>query len=583
MVDRLARLQLLIFAIVTVLTVSAIALFYLHLPAKLGIGAYNVTANFVAGGGLYQNANVAFRGVTVGRVEAVTLSNDGIDAHMRLNSDTKIPANVTATVKSVSAVGEQYVDLVPPGDPSKALLHDGSIIDRQRTAIGQDIAGLLQQADALVSSVGDTRLQQLLRETFKAFNGSGPELSRLIQSSRLLVDEANADWPQTSQLIDQAGPFLQAQLRSGADIKSLANGLARFTTEVRQADPQVRTLLTVAPGAAGEADTTFSGIRPSFPVLAANLANLGRVGVIYHKSIEQALVIFPALFAALNTVAGGVPADEGGKLDFKVDLGDPPPCSTGFIPPPFIRTPADQTVRDLPTDMYCKVPQNDPSAVRGARNYPCQEFPGKRAPTVQLCRDPRGYVPVGNNPWRGPPIPTGTPVTDPRNILPPNKYPYISPQADPEPGAPVPPGVALPPGVQPGPGPAPNQPWPVPPPPNDGPPPPPLTAWIPPAPYPPESQPPQIYAPPLSPGPFPPVVPPPGPAPAPPPPPNPGTLPPADTGPSPQASGPRYGTYDQHTGTFVDPAGGTGVYAPGAANMRPTENWVDLMLDPRQA
>jgi phospholipid/cholesterol/gamma-HCH transport system substrate-binding protein len=572
-----------IFAIVTVLTVSAIALFYLHLPAQLGIGAYKVTANFVAGGGLYQNANVAYRGVTVGRVESVTLSNDGVDANMRLNSDAKIPANVTATVKSVSAVGEQYVDLVPPGDPSKALLHDGAVIDRQRTAIGQDIAGLLQQADALVSSVGDSKLQQLLRETFKAFNGSGPELSRLIQSSRLLVDEANADWPQTSQLIDQAGPFLQAQLRSGADIKSLADGLARFTTEVRQADPQVRSLLTVVPGAAGEADTTFSGIRPSFPVLAANLANLGRVGVIYHKSIEQALVIFPALFAALNTVAGGVPSDEGGKLDFKVDLGDPPPCTTGFIPPPFIRTPADQTVRDLPKDMYCKVPQNDPSAVRGARNYPCQEFPGRRAPTVQICRDPRGYVPIGNNPWRGPPIPTGTEVQDPRNILPPNKYPYIPPQADPEPGAPVPPG-ALPPGVVPGPGPAPHQPWPVQPPPNDGPPPPPLTAWIPPAPYPDAwPPPPQIYAPPLSPGPYPPVVPPPGPAPVPPPPPNPNALPPAETGPAPQASGPAYGTYDQHTGTFVDPAGGTGVYAPGAANLRPTENWVDLMLDPRQA
>ncbi|GAB4922742.1 hypothetical protein MAHJHV35_44340 [Mycobacterium avium subsp. hominissuis] len=50
-------------------------------------------------------------------------------------------------------------------------------------------------------------------------------------------------------------------------------------------------------------------------------------------------------------------------------------------------------MRELPKDMYCKTAQNDPSTVRGARNYPCQEFPGKRAPTVQLCRDPKGYVP----------------------------------------------------------------------------------------------------------------------------------------------------------------------------------------------
>jgi phospholipid/cholesterol/gamma-HCH transport system substrate-binding protein len=234
MLDRLARIQLTIFAIVTVLCVGAIAVFYLHVPARIGIGAYDITADFAAGGGLYKNANVTYRGVTVGRVEAVTLSNDGVVAHMRLNSEYKIPENVSATVKSVSAVGEQYVDLVPPGNAANAALHNGSRIDKNRTAIGQDIEGLLNEADALVTSISNSRLQDLLRETFKAFNGSGPELARLIQSSRLLVDEANADWPQTEQLIDQVGPFLQAQIDSGDDIRSLLDGLGRFTTELRK-------------------------------------------------------------------------------------------------------------------------------------------------------------------------------------------------------------------------------------------------------------------------------------------------------------------------------------------------------------
>jgi phospholipid/cholesterol/gamma-HCH transport system substrate-binding protein len=580
--DRLARIQLTIFAIVTVLCVGAIAVFYLHVPARLGLGAYDITADFAAGGGLYRNANVTYRGVTVGRVEAVTLSNDGVVAHMRLNSQYKIPDNVTATVKSVSAVGEQYVDLVPPGTAASAALHNGSRIDKDRTAIGQDIEGLLNEADALVTSISNSRLQDLLRETFKAFNGSGPELARLIQSARLLVDEANANWPETEQLIDQVGPFLQAQIDSGDDIRSLVDGLGRFTTELRQADPQLRALLTTAPSAAGEASNTFSGIRPSFPVLAASLANLGRVGVVYNKSIEQALVIFPALMSALVTVAGGVPYDEGGKLDFKLDLGDPPPCNVGFVPPQFIRPPGDQTVRDLPKDMYCKVPQNDPSVVRGARNYPCQEFPGRRAPTVQLCRDPRGYVPLGNNPWRGPPVPAGTPIEDGRNILPPNKWPYIPPEADPDPGYPVPPG-ALPPGVQPGPGPEPHQPWPVPPPPNDNGPPPPLTAWVPPAPYPDAwPAPANPQPPPLSPGPYPPVVPPPGPAPAPAPAVEPGALPPGAVTPPGMVDGASYSTYNQHNGTFVDAKGNPAVFGPGVDNLKPQENWYDLMLDPRQ-
>ncbi|MCV7427120.1 virulence factor Mce family protein [Mycobacterium montefiorense] len=556
MIDRLTRIQLWIFAVITAITLTVMAIFYLRLPATFGLGTYLVNADFVAGGGLYKSANVTYRGVAVGRVESVGLNPNGVTAEMRLNSGTTIPSNVTATVKSVSAVGEQYIDLVPPKDPASAKLHNGSRIDRANTRIGQDVADLLKRAETLVNSLGDTKLRELLHETFQAANGSGPELARLFESARLLVDEANADYPQVSQLIDQAGPFLQSQIRAGADIKSLADGLARFTSEVHQADPQLRSTLSIAPGATDEASTAFSGIRPAFPALAASLANLGRVGVIYHKSIEQLLVVLPALFAAITTAAGGAPQDEGAKLDFKLDLNDPPPCAVGFLPPPLMRTPADETVRELPRDMYCKVAQNDPSTVRGARNYPCQEVPGKRAPTVQLCRDPRGYVPVGRNPWRGPPVPYNTPQTNGLNTLPPNKFPYIPPEAEPDPGTPIvgPP----PPGVVPGPGPLPNhQPAYAPPPPNDNGPPPPFTSWQPPGvpPVPPQVPYPKWLPPPAAPE-----------APAP--------------GPGPQASGPAYTTYDQTTGAFRDPAGGTGIFAAGA-NTSSAENWVDLMLDPR--
>jgi phospholipid/cholesterol/gamma-HCH transport system substrate-binding protein len=568
MIDRFTKIQLSIFALVTIVTLTIMIIFYLRLPATFGLGTYGVSADFAAGGGLYKNANVTYRGVAVGRVESVGLNPDGVTATMRLNSGTEIPSNVTATVKSVSAIGEQYIDLVPPKNenPSRVKLRNGDLIKRKNTQIGQDIADLLKKAQALVDSLDHTKLRELLHETFVATNGTGPELARLIESARLLVDEANADYPRVSQLIDQADPFLQAQIRAGGDIKSLADGLARFTAELRQADPQLRNTLATAPNAIDEANTAFSGIRPSFPALAASLANLGRVGVIYHKSIEQLLVVLPPLFAAITTAAGGTPQDEGAKLDFKLDLNDPPPCAVGFVPPPLMRTPADETVRELPRDMYCKVAQNDPSTVRGARNYPCQEFPGKRAPTIQLCRDPRGYVPTGRNPWRGPPVPYNTPLSNGLNVLPPNHFPYIPPGTDPDPGAPIvgPP----PPGVVPGPGPVPRQPAFDPPPPNNSGPPPGNPSWMPPGipPVPPLLPYPKYLPPP---GPPEGTGPPPGGAPGPPP------------GPPPQASGTTYTIYDPQTGAFADLAGGTGIFAPGIRGASGAENWLDLMRDPR--
>lgn len=62
MLDKLSRIQLSIFAVVTVLTVGAISIFYLRVPEAIGLTSYQVTANFTAAGGLYENANVTYRG-----------------------------------------------------------------------------------------------------------------------------------------------------------------------------------------------------------------------------------------------------------------------------------------------------------------------------------------------------------------------------------------------------------------------------------------------------------------------------------------------------------------------------------------
>jgi phospholipid/cholesterol/gamma-HCH transport system substrate-binding protein len=83
-----------------------------------------------------------------------------------------------------------------------------------------------------------------------------------------------------------------------------------------------------------------------------------------------------------------------GVGDFSATLADPPACAVGFLPPSAWRSPANTSETDTPDGLYCKLQQDSPIAVRGARNYPCMGHPGKRAPTVQLCDDPKGFVPL---------------------------------------------------------------------------------------------------------------------------------------------------------------------------------------------
>ena len=58
------------------------------------------------------------------------------------------------------------------------------------------------------------------------------------------------------------------------------------------------------------------------------------------------------------------------------------------------RSAADTRIVDTPDGLYCKLPQDSPIGVRGARNYPCQGQPGKRAPTVEICESDKPFEPL---------------------------------------------------------------------------------------------------------------------------------------------------------------------------------------------
>lgn len=412
MLSKFVRIQLAIFCVLTVIGLVVMSLQYVRVPQLLGIGRYAVTVELPSTGGLYPHSNVTYRGTTVGTVKAVKLSPTGVDAILSIDSNYKIPADVGANVRSVSAVGEQYVDLVPAENNSGTYLSDGDVVPADRTTVPQEVGALLDQADVLLASIGDTRLQMVVDEAFNAFNGSGPELQRLIDSTRLFVQEAAANSDQTRQLLDQLGPLLDTQVVTSDAIRSWTRDMVTFTDRLRDSDPDLRALMEKGPAAAAEAETLLQDLRPTLPLLLANLVSVGEVGVLYNAGIEQILVLYPPMTTALITAAGSGPPEDGAVVDFHLQLHDPPPCLAGFVPPEQWRSPADTSMVPTPGDVFCQLPQSDPNAVRGARNLPCMEYPGRRAPTPDQCRT--GYVPgYTDNPWTGPPTPVASENTVP--------------------------------------------------------------------------------------------------------------------------------------------------------------------------
>jgi virulence factor Mce-like protein len=458
---RFVRNQLIIFTIASIVGVTVMIFTYMQLPALLGIGHIKVTLELPAAGGLYRFSNVTYRGVQIGEVREVKLTKDGAEAKLTLDKSPKIPADLQADVRSVSAVGEQYVDLRPRTD-SGPYLRDGSVITKDNTTIPQQVGPMLDQVSKLVDSIPGNRLSDLLDESFKGLNGAGDDFGSLLDSSANITDYLNDVSDQSRALIDDSGPLLESQAETTDAIRTWARSLAGVTEQVAQDDPQLRTILQRGPGFAQETSALLTQVKPTLPILLANLTTLGQILITYNPSLEQLLVLLPGVIAAQSSF--GLPKNNPTALplsDFAFNIEDPPACTVGFLPASQWRNPADTTTMDTPDGLYCKLPQDSPISVRGARNYPCMGHPGKRAPTVELCDDPKGYVPtairqhtLGPNQFDPNLVAQGVPIDDRVDfndrIYAPIEGTPLPPGGAPAAGNPLPPG-APPVGTSPGP------------------------------------------------------------------------------------------------------------------------------------
>ncbi|MGV0770356.1 MCE family protein [Mycobacterium syngnathidarum] len=441
MLTRFIRTQLILFTVASVVGVAVMLFAYMQVPTLLGIGRITVKLELPATGGLYQFSNVTYRGSQIGKVTSVELTEKGAEATLSLDRSPKVPADLQAQVRSMSAVGEQYVDLLPRTN-SAPYLQDGSVIEMSNATIPQQVGPMLDQLSALVNTIPKDSLSKLLDESYKAFNGTGYDFGSLLDSASTITNDANAISDETRGLIDDSGPFLDAQAQTTDSIRTWAASLAGITGQMVADDSQFRSVLKNGPGFAQETSRLLEQVKPTLPVLLANMTTIGQILVTYHPSLEQVLVLFPPYVAQLQSYAptnnpSGLPSGE-----FSLGLGDPNSCSVGFLPPSAWRSPSDTSVIDTPDNIYCKLPQDSPIAVRGARNYPCMEHPGKRAPTVELCNDPKGYQPLAQRQHVLGPYPFDPNLVS-QGIPPDSRVEQDDNTFGPIDGTPLPPGVAV--------------------------------------------------------------------------------------------------------------------------------------------
>jgi phospholipid/cholesterol/gamma-HCH transport system substrate-binding protein len=367
MLKRSTRIQLVVFAVIAVLVIGFTGFHYASLGRVLGLrGYYVVQLELANAGGIFPQADVTYRGVSVGRVGAVRLTSTGVEADLDIsNAAPPIPANLQASVADLSAVGEEYVNLRPVTS-SGPYLTGGSVIPRRDTQLPLPVTTLLTSVNELATSVPLGELRTVLDNLATGFGGTSTSLQALIDGQNKFIRASGAALTQTDTLIQDSQTVLKTQNDEAAAFRSFAASSRLFAGQLVASDGDLRRLFANGAPAATQLAGLITDNTPTLGALIANLLTTSELTLTRGAALEETFSALPAAIAAGSTVI----TTKGARFGVALTFFNPLPCTAGYQGTK-IRNGLDTSPGPpLNTNARCTSPPSTGIDVRGSANAP---------------------------------------------------------------------------------------------------------------------------------------------------------------------------------------------------------------------
>ena len=315
MITRLTKIQLIIFAIVTVLGGAFVGGRYANIDRLFVDRSYPVTADFKDSGGIFAGAEVTYRGIAVGKVGRLEFTDSGVRATLDIENDApKISDDVKALVANKSAIGEQFIDLQPQSN-SSPYLRSGSNIPLSRTNVPIDTTKILLDASAFVGSIDTESLKTLINELGLAFAGNGRDLTIIIDTMTSFIQTADDNFDVTRSLIRSSSTVLQTLVDKRGQFSSFTNDLALLSDTLVRSDKDIRRLFDEG---SSSARLVKDVVRENNKNLQSIFNDLNTVTASideFHKGIEVISILFPYLIHGSFTATDETEPGQLGRQD----------------------------------------------------------------------------------------------------------------------------------------------------------------------------------------------------------------------------------------------------------------------------
>lgn len=358
------RRRLVLFLVIGAIAVANAGARYAGLTDLVRDDSFSVAVELQESGGLYEAAEVTYRGVRVGSVDRIEFRREGVTAHLEIDEDARVPRDLVAEVHNRSAVGEQYLDLVPRSGDGPSLA-DGDVVDAADTTTPVAEEDLLVSIDRFVSSIDTDDLSTVVNELGTALGGRGEDIGRIIDNAGVVLDAGQESLPALTALLASGEVVLQTQSELAPEVSTTLSSLEVVTDVVARNDDAVRQILTSGTDAGAALDGLATDLTPVLPSLLGDLTGLAAVTTDRLSSLEQTLVVAPL------ALASGVTPGRDGKSHFALAIAQAPDvCREGFIPASAWRSPDDFSKAETPEDIGCAeglpaTPRGGTQLVRG--------------------------------------------------------------------------------------------------------------------------------------------------------------------------------------------------------------------------
>jgi phospholipid/cholesterol/gamma-HCH transport system substrate-binding protein len=182
-------------------------------------------------------AKVKLRGVQIGEVASIGAESDRAGKNLstlRLkiypNEFRYLPSNVEAEIKSSTAFGAKYVDLIVPHAGTSRPLAPGAVLRSRNVTV--EVNTVFENLQAIVQAIDPAKLNGVLSAVADVVRSKGERMGQAISDANRLLLTVNPRMPTVRRDWQLFGKAAQAYSNAAQDILSLLDSFSTTSTTI---------------------------------------------------------------------------------------------------------------------------------------------------------------------------------------------------------------------------------------------------------------------------------------------------------------------------------------------------------------